>query len=546
VVSAREHVGPSAEVASEAVTTNERDSGPERRHRPAHRKRAVRRLIPGRRWPRRVLLITNLMVAVSLISVSVVFGYVRYRVAQVKTIKLPSLTPVARRRSSSGGGGGSAPVAGPPAMNILLVGSNTRTGLDPSEAAQFGSGSQVPGARSDVTMILHLDPATGAASLLSIPRDLFVPLPPHSIAGGVGKIDAALNDGPNNLITAITNDLGIPINHYVEVNFDGFRRTIDAIGGIRMNFPMPLWDVSSSLRIRSTGCIRLNGATALAVVRARHLQYYANGRWQNDPQSDLSRIRRDHTFLKLFVNTAKAQATNPLRLNALAGGLLNQVTVDSGLNLNTMLELFRYFRHINADAVPETTLPITVVPGYHFAGGVYGDVDMPVEPLDHQVISAWAGLAAPLPSPSTIKVHVVDISGIYRKSAAVASQLASLGFVITGSGFGGIPASPTETVVRYHPGSVGQGLEVLHSLSGAVMMYPDATVADGSVALNVGSAVSVMTTVPASPATSAATTATTSPAATKPAVTTTTIPTAGGQPPSSSSDKAAPFDPTAC
>src|SRR6202011_5409985 len=113
-------------------------------------------------------------------------------------------------------------------------------------------------------------------SLLSIPRDLFVPLPPHSIAGGVGKIDAALNDGPNNLITAITNDLGIPINHYIEVNFDGFRRTIDAIGGIRMNFPMPLWDVSSSLRIRSTGCIRLNGATALAVVRARHLQYYAN------------------------------------------------------------------------------------------------------------------------------------------------------------------------------------------------------------------------------------------------------------------------------
>jgi LCP family protein required for cell wall assembly len=547
-VSTREHVGPCAEVASEAVTTNDRDPGPERRHRPAHRKKAGRQLIPGRRWPRRVLLATNVMVAVSLISVSVVFGYVRYRVAQVKTIKLPSLTPVARRRTSTPGG---PPVAGPPAMNILLVGSNTRTGLDPREAAQFGSGNDVPGARSDVTMILHLDPATGAASLLSIPRDLFVPLPPHSIAGGVGKIDAALNDGPNNLVAAITNDLGIPINHYIEVNFDGFRRTIDAIGGISMRFSMPLRDVFSSLKILNPGCIRLNGATALAVVRARHLQYFANGRWQDDPQSDLSRIRRDHTFLKLFVNTAKAQASNPLRLNALAGGLLNQVTVDSGFNVNTMLELYRSFRHVNADAVPETTLPITVVPGYHFAGGTYGDVDMPVEPLDHQVINAWAAESAPLPSPSTVKVHVVDISGVYRKATTVASQLASLGFRITGTGFGGIPATPTETVIHYHPGSVGQGLEVLHSLTGAVMMYPDPTVVDGSVTLNVGSAVGVTASVPTPAATSTAPTAPTAatpPAAstTRPAVSTTTIPTAGGLAPSSSTDQAAPFDPTGC
>ena len=133
-------------------------------------------------------------------------------------------------------------------------------------------------------MILHLDPTTGAASLLSIPRDLFVPLPAHSMAGSVGKIDAALNDGPNNLITAITNDLGIPINHYVESQL----RRLPADHRRHRRDQDELPDAAAGhlfqpCRITQTGCQQLNGATALAVVRARHLQYFANGRWQDDP-----------------------------------------------------------------------------------------------------------------------------------------------------------------------------------------------------------------------------------------------------------------------
>jgi LCP family protein required for cell wall assembly len=495
-----------------------------------------------------VLLVTNVVVAMSLISVSAVFGYVRYRVGQVKTVKLPALTPQAKHRVSIAG----VPVAGPPPMNILLVGSNTRTGLNPQEAARFGSAAEVPGARSDVTMVLHLDPATGSASLLSIPRDLFVPFPPRSVAGAVGKIDGALNDGPNNLVNAITGDLGIPINHYIEVNFDGFQRTIDAIGGVDMSFPVPLRDGVSNLVIRKTGCQHLDGSTALAVVRARELFYFANGQWHQDPQSDLSRIRRDHTFLRIFVNAAKAQTSNPLRLNALATGLLNQVTVDSGLSLNTMLDLFRHFRHTNADLVPETTLPITVVRSYHFAGGTYGDVDMPVEPLDHQVIDAWSGQSQPRVSPSSVRVRVINISGTFGKSTPIGSQLASVGFTIAGTANAFAPASPTETVIRYHPGSLDQALAVLGSLNGAVMMHPDAAVADGNVTLEVGSAVTVAAK-PSSttaPSTSVPTPSPTAPASstatpTTPA-TTSNIPTAAGDAPSSSSDQAAAFDPTPC
>jgi LCP family protein required for cell wall assembly len=479
-------------------------------------------------------------VAVCLVAAATVYGYVRWRESQLKQVKLTGLASAS---------GGTAP------MNILLVGNNTRTGLDPSEAAQFGSATEVAGARSDVTMILHLDPKTGGASLLSIPRDLFVALPPNSIAGSYGKIDAALNgtngitaakdpgNGPNTLITAITNSLGIPINHYISINFDGFQRTIDAIGGISINFPMPVRDAMSGLNIPKIGCQRLNGRNALAVVRARHLQYYVNGRWHDDPLSDLARIRRDHTFLRVFASAARTQMSNPLNLNSLVGGLLNQVTVDSGLNVNAMLGLFRHYRHLDVNTVPQTTLPITVVPNYHYGAGAYGDVDMPVEPLDHQIIDTWSGQPTGPATPSSINVQLVNMSGVSRRAITLATELTSLGFRVGRASTGSVPASVSETVIRYHPGSVGQALGVLHSLSGAVMMQPDSTIADGSVTIDVGSNVTAIQ--PAPPTTQPAPTTGPAPKATS-SSTTSTVPTAGGAPPSSSVDQPQPYDPIAC
>lgn len=99
--------------------------------------------------------------------------------------------------------------------------------------------------------------------------------------------------------------------------------------------------------------------------------------------------------------------SDPIKANALVGGLLNQVTVDSGLNVSTMLSLFRHFRHLDPNAVPETTLPVTVTPNYHYAAGSYGDVDMPVQPLDQQVIISWSA-PAPATAPSSINVAVVN------------------------------------------------------------------------------------------------------------------------------------------
>ncbi len=111
-------------------------------------------------------------------------------------------------------------------------------------------------------------------SILSIPRDLFVP---NARTGGANKIDAALFQGPDQLIAAIEDDFGIPIQHFVELNFDSFINVVQALGGIKMYFPEPVYDAYSGLNIQTTGCLSLNGTQALQVVRARHVQYKGPG-----------------------------------------------------------------------------------------------------------------------------------------------------------------------------------------------------------------------------------------------------------------------------
>ncbi len=478
------------------------------------------------------------------------YGYARYRLDQIKTISGLPLS------SGASGGGGSANGLTP--MNILLVGDNSRVGLDPTEAAKFGTTTDAGGSHSDVTMILHLDPKSGGVALLSIPRDLFVPLPPRNLAGAVGKIDSALNgtnyqysDGAAQLITTIQDDLGIPINHYVQINFDGFQRTIDALGGINMYFPTQLYDIDSALRTYQTGCLHLNGSTALAVVRSRHLQYFtpssnpsAPYSWPQEQQSDLARIRRDHTFLKVLAATVTSQGltTDLGKLNNILGAVISQVTVDSGLK-SELIPLVKRFRHANLDTVPQMTLPVSVVPDqqYRFGGGVYGQVDFPVEPLDHQVIAQWQGSALPNVSPSAFAIEVRNISGLAHQATITTAAINARGLqatTITNSGVVTPPASSVETMVRYHPGADGlaQAETVVQSLVGAVMMQSDPQVPSGTIAVDTGTSLSVASSSLSSGPTSG-------PLGTE---STTTIPTPGHQPVSSSTDQATAWDPVAC
>ena len=499
-----------------------------------------------------MLVTANVIAALALISVGSTYGYARWRLNSIHTVAAPHLSPVAPTAQKSDG------LA---TENILLIGNETRAGLtNPAEIQQFGSPQVYSGSLSDVIMILHLDPVKNSASILSIPRDLFLPMPPGSPVGPYQKVDAALNDGihgPDNLIQAITNDLGIPINHYIELNFDGFQSTVNAIGGINVDFPEPLYDGTSLLNIPTTGCQHLNGTQALALVRARHLQYDPPGvnpsdkwAWPYDPESDLSRIVRDHTFLRILASTVESNGlTDPFRANDLIGAVINQITIDPGLR-NQLLTLISHYRHLNPNKVPQTTLPVTQVGGsggYYYAGAAIGDVDFPVQPADNRVIAAWDSTSLPAPvAPSSVIVR--NITNTYQLAERTGAALTADGLHVVTTTSAEIPAATSETLVHYHPGQMADAQAVMAHLTGAVMAQSDASVPPGTVIVDAGSLIAVT----APPAATATTPATTAPATTTATSTTrvttpaTTVPTPGGQAPSSSTDLLQPWDPRPC
>ncbi|MBV9660668.1 MAG: LCP family protein [Acidimicrobiales bacterium] len=499
-----------------------------------------RRHIPKPRWPRRLLIATNVSVALCLIAAGAAYGYVRFRINSIRTQAAPSLTPVTK-----GGPTGSA-------ENILLIGNQTRAGLTPAQQAQFGSAEELSGSLSDVIMILHLDPRTHSAGILSIPRDLFTPMPPGSPVGPWQKIDAALNDGtngPNNLVQAIEADFGIPINHYVELNFNGFQNTVNAIGGINVYFPEPVFDAESLLYIGQPGCVHLDGAQALALVRARHLQYDPPGDtavrslWPQEAQSDLARIARDHTFLRILFTAALSQGLgNPLKLNDFLGAIIDQIVIDPRLK-GQLLDLASTYKNLNPGTIPELTLPVTPVNNYRYNGYNMGDVDFPVQPLDNQTIAAWDPSALPAPSaPSAVNVYNITNQG--HLATSTASGLTANGLPVSVISDATNPGNPSETLVKYAPNALPAALAVMGHLSGAVMLDQDPTVPAGTITVDAGSVLAVTT--PAAPASTASTAppqSTTTPSTSSP---TTAVPTAGGTAPSSSSDELQPWDPRPC
>ncbi len=492
----------------------------------------------------------NVVVVVLLISSGAVWGYVHYRLDSIRTVAAPHLTKTVKVPAHS--------AAGLDPENILLIGNETRAGItNPAEIQEFGSPQQLSGSLSDVIMILHLDPKTDTASLLSIPRDLFVPMPAGSPVGPYEKIDAALNDGqsgPDNLIQAITDDLGIPINHFIELTFDGMQGVVNSLGGINLDFPERLYDQQSSLNITTTGCQHVNGAEALALVRSRHLQYDPPGDnappadWPYDPESDLARIARDHTFLRVLASTAISGGfTNPIKANDFIGAVINDIVIDPGLR-SQLISLASHYRKIDPAAVAELTLPITTVNSYDYAGSNIGDVDFPVQPLDNQVIAKWDGEALPAPAPPA-SVPVYNLAGSYNLATVTATALRADGINATIDGDKAVPGSPTETLLYYPPTSLAQALDVLGHLSGAVMLQADPSLPAGTVEVDAGSLLSVTPAAPThtapAPTTSVASTA---PASTVTATTSssTTVPTPQGEKPSSSTDQPQPWDPIAC
>ena len=245
--------------------------------------------------------------------------------------------------------------------NYLLVGSDSRTALDPDDPAndRFLGDEQsgTEGSRTDTIMILRVDPAVGRAALLSVPRDLFVPI---ADTGNRNRINVAYARGREVLIDTIREDFDIPIHHYVEVDFVGFQKLVDAIGGVSLYFDEPVRDTGSGLVVETTGCVSLDGDQALAFARARHLEIEnpSTGRWRPDESADSGRIRRQQHLLRRAIGKAvDTGLEDPGAIDDLVSVAVDHVGLDPTLALGEVYALAQRFGSFDAETLDTYTIP---------------------------------------------------------------------------------------------------------------------------------------------------------------------------------------------
>jgi len=275
----------------------------------------------GRRWlrPRRILAILA-----GLIALIVVAAVAVYFSVNSKLTKVDVLTPVSFTSAGT---------------NWLITGSDSRAGLSKKEENQLALGHDISGNRSDTILLLHV-PANGTRpTLVSLPRDSYVPIPGH----GSNKLNAAYAiGGPKLLVQTVQNVTGLPVSHYMGIGFGGLVSVVDDIGGVRVCLPGPMKDPKAGLNLKA-GCQVLNGDQALGFVRTR-----------NFAQSDLQREQDQRILIKGILSkmTSPGTLANPFAVIPAANGAAAAITIDQGTGLTQLISVAFALRNPVTTTVP--------------------------------------------------------------------------------------------------------------------------------------------------------------------------------------------------
>jgi LCP family protein required for cell wall assembly len=229
-----------------------------------------------------------------------------------------------------------------------VIGSDSREGLESLQ--NFG---ESPGARGDVIMLVKLYPADGQVQILSLPRDLLVEIPGQ----GTDRINAAYSAGGAPLmIRTVRQVTGLPVHHYVEVDFVGFQSLVDEIGGVYIDFPFPARDANSGLSVEE-GYQLLDGSQALAYARSRHYQELRDGKWVSVAADDIGRTTRQQNLLLAILGAVKTPSSLT-EAGSIVGGFSEHLTVDSALARSSLVELAFRMRSVSSERIETSTLPV--------------------------------------------------------------------------------------------------------------------------------------------------------------------------------------------
>ena len=385
-------------------------------------------------------------------------------------------------------------------LNILVIGSDSRQGL----GRKFGS--DVLGARSDTSMLLHIAPGHTRADIISFPRDSMVPVlacandqqghPGQSAQPGeLERLNATFSaGGAPCLWKTLEQETGIRIQHFVEVDFAGFQSIVNDVGGVPVCLPFAINNPQARLHL-AAGKRVVNGAQALAFVRLR--ENIGEG-------SDTQRIQRQQYFLAAVMQRLKSTnlLSQPSRIFNVVRDVAKSLTTDSGLDLSTMLRIADSMKSLSSSSVQLVTVPVVPYVGDPTAElswaqpqsdrmfrAIEADRDLPTSAKgngDGKAKTAMNATAEPTVSPAKVSVEVLNGSGVNGVAGSAATALTAKGFTVTGTG----PAanySYTSTTIQYSSAAQLPEVNTLKAALGSAIVQRDTALGAGSINLILGS-----------------------------------------------------------
>ncbi|MFE0653976.1 LCP family protein [Streptomyces sp. NPDC059534] len=348
-------------------------------------------------------------------------------------------------------------------MNVLVVGTDGRDRITPEEKAKYRLGG-APCHCTDTVMLVHISEDRERASVVSLPRDSYAEMPEHTdLTSGRKhhahpvKLNAAYAEGgPGLTVRTVESMTGVKIDHYLEVDFTSFMRTVDAIGGVQICTTRAVKDRYTGLDL-TAGTHELDGGQALQYVRSRHI----------DGAADIGRMQRQQRFLAALIErtTSGGVLLNPVRFREVATTMLSSVRADEDFGTDQLLALAKAMHGFTPASSEFVSVPI-------------GDMSFPVKGIGSTV--KWDAAKAqrlfqalrddrPLApqkeagsskapkdvvvdvAPRAVRVQVYNgtrTDGLGRK---VDDALRATGFDTTRSPMTGAGQEQARTVVEYDP-----------------------------------------------------------------------------------------------
>ena len=376
--------------------------------------------------------------AVAIVAAGTLTAYLKYRAIydSITRVTVPS-TALGHR----------PPVYSTNSLNILVYGDDSRAGLTPHEQYILRTGHDQSN-NTDTIMLVHISPGRHRIMVMSIPRDTMVPMyqcdtgpgytGQQANPAGAVQINSLLQiGGPTCLWKTVEQVTGVRIDHFIGIGMLGFVKVVNDLGGVNVCVPFNVNDPVSGLNLNS-GEHHINGIQALAFWRTR--EDLGTG-------SDLERIQRDQFMSAQVVKGVlhSGLLSNPIRMVSVVTDAAASMTTDTGMTVSDLIQIGESFRSLSGQNVqfitvpnqPWTQNPNRVQFLQPQASQVFAAIarDRTVPKVSTTPVPSSSGGAQVLTtSPASVKVEVLNGSGVANIASEAATGLTSRGFDVTGTG----------------------------------------------------------------------------------------------------------------